>query len=150
MAIQLTRAGINYYDFRFRTEDASSQSSSYLFLAAGVDATKIQPDNPFSKSGGTASMLQAAVSEINPAQAARWCVDAGQGLSIATMAEMQSGGELSERAMEDLWNNDAAFVTDRIKQKLKQRQNAEERHRSWTVSSGLLKTDDCAKAHLSG
>ena len=77
MAIQLTREGINYYDFRFRTEDVSSQSSSYLFLAAGVDATKIQPDNPFSKSGETASMLQAAVSEINPAQAARWCVDAG-------------------------------------------------------------------------
>ena len=40
-------------------------------VAAGVDASKIQPDNPFKKNGGTAQMLQAAVSEIDPAQAAR-------------------------------------------------------------------------------
>ena len=91
-------------------------------VAAGVDATKIQPDNPFSKSGGTAQMLQAAVSEIDPAQAARWRVAAGHGLSLATMAEMQSGGELSEAAMQDLWEHDSAFVTDTIKQ----RQQAEE------------------------
>ena len=66
---------------------------------AGVDASKIQPDNPFKKNGGTAQMLQAAVSEIDPAQAARWRVGAGQGLAVATMAEAHSGGQLSERAM---------------------------------------------------
>lgn len=86
-------------------------------LAAGVDATKIQPDNPFSKSGGVAQMLQAAVSEIDPAQAARWRVDAGQGLSVATMAEMQGGGESSQAAMQDLWNHDFAFVADKLKEK---------------------------------
>ena len=92
-------------------------------VAAGVDASKIQPDNPFSKSGGTAQMLQAAVSEIDPAQAARWRVGAGHGLSLATMAEMQNGVELSEAAMQDLWEHDAAFVSDRLKQKQQEEEN---------------------------
>ena len=91
-------------------------------IAAGVDASKIQPDNPFKKSGGTAAILQAAVSQIDPAQAARWRVGAGHGLSLATMAEMQSGQQLSDSAMQDLWEHDAAFVADTIKQ----RQQAEE------------------------
>ena len=91
-------------------------------VAAGVDASKIQPDNPFKKSGGTAQMLQAAVSEIDPAQAARWRVGAGHGLLLATMAEMQSGQQLSDSAMQDLWDHDSAFVADTIKQ----RQQAEE------------------------
>ena len=86
-------------------------------VAAGVDATKISPANPFLKSGGTAAMLQAAVASIDPAQAAKWRVSAGQGLSLATMAEMQGGGELSAAAMQDLWNHDSAFVADTIKQK---------------------------------
>ena len=68
-------------------------------------------------------MLQAAVSEIDPAQAARWRVSAGQGLSIATMAEIQNGVELSERAMQDLWEHDAAFVADRLKQKQQAEEN---------------------------
>ena len=84
---------------------------------AGIDASKISPANPFSKSGGTAQMLQAAVSEIDPAQAARWSVSAGHGLSVSTMAEIQNGVELSQRAMQDLWEHDAAFVADRLKQK---------------------------------
>ena len=91
-------------------------------IAAGIDSSKIQPANPFEKSGGTAAMLQAAVASIDPAQAAKWRVSAGQGLSVATMAEMQSGQQLSESAMQDLWDHDSAFVVDTIKQ----RQQAEE------------------------
>ena len=83
---------------------------------AGIDSSKISPSNPFEKSGGTANLLQAAVSEIDPAQAARWRVAAGGSLSIATLAEMQSGEQLSEKAMEDLWQHDAAFVVDYQKQ----------------------------------
>ena len=33
-------------------------------IAAGIDSSKIQPDNPFSKSGGTPSLLQAAVAGL--------------------------------------------------------------------------------------
>ena len=79
---------------------------------AGIDSSKISPSNPFEKNGGTAKLLQAAVGEIDPAQAARWRVAAGGGLSIATLAEMQSGQQLSQKAMADLWQHDAAFVVD--------------------------------------
>ena len=83
---------------------------------AGIDSSKISPSNPFEKSGGTASLLQAAVGELDPAQAAKWRVAAGGSLSIATLAEMQSGEQLSEKAMKDLWQHDAAFVVDYRKQ----------------------------------
>ena len=83
---------------------------------AGIDSSKISPNNPFEKSGGTAQLLQAAVGEIDPAQAAKWRVAAGGSLSIATLAEMQSGDQLSQKAMEDLWQHDAAFVVDYQKQ----------------------------------
>ena len=55
--------------------------------ASGIDATKIKPENPFTNNGGTATMLQAAVAEFHPEQAAMWRVAAGGSLSLATMAE---------------------------------------------------------------
>ena len=80
--------------------------------SAGIDASKITPANPFEKSGGTASLLQAAVAQVDPAQAAKWRVSAGGGLSIATLSELESGQQLSEQAQKDLWEHDAAFVVD--------------------------------------
>ena len=84
--------------------------------SAGIDASKITPANPFEKSGGTAQLLQAAVSQVDPAQAARWRVSAGGGLSIATLAELESGAQLSQQAQKDLWEHDADFVVDYQKQ----------------------------------
>ena len=43
-------------------------------LMASIDSIKICPSNPFEKSGSTAGMLQAAIAELDPAQAARWRV----------------------------------------------------------------------------
>ena len=88
--------------------------------AAGIDATRIKAENPFSKNGGTATMLQAAIAEFHPEQAAMWRVAAGSSLSLATMAELQSGAELSAAAKSDLYQHDAQFVRD-----LKQQQAAE-------------------------
>ena len=79
---------------------------------AGIDSSKISPSNPFEKSGSTAVMLQAAIAELDPAQAARWRVAAGGSLSVATMAELQSGEELSTAAQADLWNHDPEFVAE--------------------------------------
>ena len=79
---------------------------------AGIDSSKISPSNPFEKSGSTAGMLQAAIAEIDPAQAARWRVAAGGSLSVATMAELQGGEELSAAAQADLWNHDPEFVAE--------------------------------------
>ena len=78
----------------------------------GTDPNTISPENPFSKSGKVAQMLQVACAEIDPEQSARWRVDAGGGLSVATLSEMQSGEQLSQAAMQDLWNHDPAFVVD--------------------------------------
>ena len=66
---------------------------------AGIDSSKISPSNPFEKSGTTAEILQAAIADLDPAQAARWRVAAGGSLSVATMAELQSGEELSAAAL---------------------------------------------------
>ena len=89
----------------------------------GTDPKTISPENPFSKSGKVAQMLQVAVAEIDPEQSARWRVDAGGGLSVATLSEMQSGEQLSQAAMQDLWQHDPAFVVD----VQRQQQTAEER-----------------------
>ena len=79
---------------------------------AGIDSSKISPTNPFEKSGSVAGMLQAAIAELDPAQAARWRVAAGGSLSVATMAELQGGEELSAAAQADLWNHDPEFVAE--------------------------------------
>ena len=92
-------------------------------VAAGVYPSKIQPDNPFKKSGGTAQMLQAAVAEIDPAQAAKWRTDSGQSLSVATMAELHSGEPLSDKAKQQLWDLDPKFVEDVQKQQVKHEQD---------------------------
>ena len=95
--------------------------------AAGVNASKIRPQNPFTKSGSTASMIQAAVAELAPEQAAKWRCDAGGGLSVQTLAEMQSGGELSDAALSDLWLHDPVFVVD----KQREQSSAIEKQLAW-------------------
>ena len=89
--------------------------------SAGIDPTKIKPENPFAKSGATASLLQAAVAAIDPAQAAKWRVAAGGGLSVATLAECESGQPLSNAAKGDLWNHDAEFVVAAQKERVANR-----------------------------
>ena len=79
---------------------------------AGIVSSKISPSNPFEKSGSTAGMLQAAIAELDPAQAARWRVAADGSLSVATMAELKGGEELSAAAQADLWNLDPEFVAE--------------------------------------
>ena len=79
---------------------------------AGIDSSKISLTNPFEKSGATAGMLQAAISEIDPAQAARWRVAADGSLSVSTLSELQGGEELSAAAQADLWAHDPEFVAE--------------------------------------
>ena len=80
---------------------------------AGVDASKISAENPMSKKGGTASLPQAAAAEFHPAQAAKWRLDAGGSLSVATLTEVHAGGELSDAAKSDMWLHDPDFVVNR-------------------------------------
>lgn len=99
---------------------------------AGIDATKITPANPFEKSGKTADLIQAAVSELDPGQAAKWRVAAGGGLSVATLAELESGQELSAAARSDLYAHDHHFVADLQKQKAAEAVSAEK----WLKEAG--------------
>ena len=87
------------------------------FQAARIDASKIKPENPFTKSGSTATLLQAAVSEFAPEQAAKWRCEAGGSLSVQTLSEIQAGGDLSDAAMNDLWLHDHQFVADRQRER---------------------------------
>ena len=86
--------------------------------AAGINSQKISAENPFLKSGKVAALLQAAVAEIDPAQAAKWRVAAGGSLSVATLSELQSGGELSAAAKADLYAHDHQFVVDLKRQQV--------------------------------
>ena len=67
-----------------------------------------------------AGLLQAAIAELDPAQAARWRVAAGGGLSVATMAELQSGEPLSAAAQRDLFEHDAKYVEEIQQQQVDQ------------------------------
>ncbi|QNI54622.1 hypothetical protein SynBIOSE41_02117 [Synechococcus sp. BIOS-E4-1] len=58
---------------------------------AGIDSGKISPSNPFEKSESVAGILQAAIAELDPAQAPKWGIAAGGLLFIATLNELQSG-----------------------------------------------------------
>ena len=68
-------------------------------IAAGIDSSKIQPDNPFKKSGETAAMLQAAVVSIDPEQAAKWRVGSGSGLSVSTMDHIAKRGSDRDQSL---------------------------------------------------
>ena len=68
----------------------------------------------------TAGLLQAAIAELDPAQAARRRVAAGGGLSVATMAELQSGEPLSAAAQRDLFEHDAKYVEEFQQQQVDQ------------------------------
>ena len=86
---------------------------------AGIDARKISPVNPFTKNGKTAEFLQVAVAEVDPQLAAKWRVESGAGVSVATLAEQQSGMPLSDAAKQDLYLHDPKFVADSTKEQSK-------------------------------
>ena len=105
--------------------------------AAGIDATRIKAENPFTRKGKTAEFLQAAVAELHPEQAAEWRVAAGGSLSLATMAELQSGGELSAAAKSDLYAHDAQFVRDLKQQQVAQSESAAKWLEEQTAATAL-------------
>ena len=86
----------------------------------GVDPYKLSRENPFSKSGKVAQLLQMGVAEFYPAKAAEWRTVADGGVSAGTLAELKAGGELSPQAMQDLWDHDSAFVEALIERRQQQ------------------------------
>jgi len=51
-------------------------------------------------------LLQAAVDEFAPEEAAKWRCEAGGGLSVQSLSEIQAGSDLSKAAINDLLSHD--------------------------------------------
>ena len=87
----------------------------------GTDPSTISAENPATKSGKIAQMLMVAAGEIDPEQAAMWRKAApGGGLSVATLAEVQSGQQLSKRAQQELWEKDPEYVVQSTQERQQQ------------------------------
>ena len=84
----------------------------------------MQEENPFTKKGGVAQMLQMTAAEFHPEQAAKWRNEAGMGISAGTKAELRSGQPLSQRAMADLWEHDPQFVVESRRSQQQQEEQA--------------------------
>ena len=66
-----------------------------LYRAAkdlGIDATQLTAENPFSKSGSTAAMIQEVIQQNDAVLAAEMRQAAGIGPNLAAVAQMMSGG----------------------------------------------------------
>ena len=86
-------------------------------LVAGVNASQISAENPFTKKGKTAELIQMAVAEFHPEQAARWRKDAGGTISLETAAVLAGEAEPSDATRADLWAHDPQYVRDAIKER---------------------------------
>ena len=78
---------------------------------ARIPADGLKPVNPFSQNGNRASAMQMAVEEINPAQAARWRVEAGNSVSLAAAAAKAGLTEMNHTIHNELQQLDADYIT---------------------------------------
>ena len=85
--------------------------------ASGIDPSRISDENPFTKQGQTAQLLQAGASMVDPEQAAIWRLEAGARLSVMTRKEVLSGQPLSQKAQQDLWEHDPKYVVQSIQER---------------------------------
>jgi len=77
---------------------------------ARMDPSTLKPKNPWTLQGQTAKTLQLAVSEIDPAQAARWRVEAGETISLASAAAKAGLSPMTQGAHDELSNLDADYI----------------------------------------
>ena len=110
------------------TKQLSDEDAAILADVAkkvGQDPYKLSRENPFSKSGKVAQLLQVGVAEFFPAKAAQWRTAVDGGVSAGTIAELKAGGQLSPQAMQDLWEHDPSFVDELIKRRQQQETDLE-------------------------
>ena len=78
---------------------------------ARIPATDLKPINPWTQQGDRAQAMQMAVTQVNPAQAARWRLAAGESLSLASAAAKAGLVELTPGAQKELYELDADAIT---------------------------------------
>ena len=88
-----------------------------LYRAAkevGVDPATLSAENPFTKSGATAAMIQGVIQENDAILAAEMRQAAGIGPNLAAVAQMISGGEIDDAARQELIRTDPKFAQSEI------------------------------------
>ena len=78
---------------------------------ARLNPSDLKPINPFSQQGGKATSMQVAVAELDPAQAARWRVEAGESISLESAAAKAGLTPMSRAAHNELSAIDADYIT---------------------------------------
>lgn len=78
---------------------------------ARLNPSELKPINPFSQQGGKATSMQVAVAELDPAQAARWRVEAGESISLESAAAKAGLTPMSRAAHNELSAIDADYIT---------------------------------------
>ena len=79
---------------------------------AKLDPSQLKVVNPFSQQGGVAQTMQSAVDQLNPAQAAKWRVEAGESLSLQAAAAQQGITEMTNKTHQELMTLDAGYRSE--------------------------------------
>lgn len=92
-----------------------SEKEIQLLLTAAqqlkIDPNSLQVKNPFLLQGTTAVSMQTAIAELDPAQAARWRLEAGESLSLGAAAAKAGLAPMTKEAFDNLAQMDPDFLT---------------------------------------
>ena len=86
----------------------------------GVDPATLSAENPFTKSGATAAMIQGVIQENDAVLAAEMRQAAGITPNLAAVAQMMSGGEITDTARQSLFECDAKYAAEVLAQQKKE------------------------------
>ena len=91
---------------------------------ARLNPSELKPINPFSQQGGKATSMQVAVAELDPAQAARWRVEAGESISLESAAAKAGLAPMTQAAHNELSAIDADYIADQQKEQARRSSDA--------------------------
>jgi len=94
--------------------DAELKVLHQAAIKLGIPTTELSVRNPFEMKGRKAEMLQAAISEVDPVQAAAWNRDAGGELSLACQMAERGLIEHSSATKRELWEQSPNYVVQKM------------------------------------
>lgn len=78
---------------------------------AKIPATDLKPINSYTQTEPKAEAMQMAVADVNPSQAARWRLEAGETISLASAAAKAGLAEMTAGVKQGLTELDPNFIT---------------------------------------
>ena len=94
--------------------DAELRVLHQAAIKLGIPTTELSVRNPFEMKGKRAEMLQAAIAEVDPVQAAAWNRDAGGELSLACQMAERGLIEHSSATKKELWQKSPNYVVQKM------------------------------------